>query len=72
MPTYAYACDACAHEWELVQRITEDAIKKCPSCKKANARRMIGGGGSFMLKGGGWYADLYSSSGGKKSGAKAE
>ena len=59
MPTYEYACDACGHEFEREQRITEDPIKKCPKCKKAKARRMIGGG-SFILKGGGWESDLYS------------
>jgi putative FmdB family regulatory protein len=59
MPTYDYACDACGHEFERVQRITEKALKKCPKCGKDRARRMIGGGG-FILKGGGWESDLYS------------
>ncbi len=59
MPTYDYACDACGREFEREQRITEDPIKKCPSCGKMKARRMIGGGG-FILKGGGWESDLYS------------
>ena len=59
MPTYDYACDDCGHEFERQQRITEDPIKKCPSCGKLKARRMIGGGG-FILKGGGWESDLYS------------
>lgn len=64
MPTYEYACDACGHEFEREQRMSEDPIKKCPKCGKMKARRMIGGA-SFILKGGGWYADGYSS-GGKK------
>ena len=59
MPTYDYACDACGHEFERVQRITEKPLKKCPKCGKEKARRMIGGGG-FILKGGGWESDLYS------------
>ena len=59
MPTYVYACDSCGHEFEREQRITEKPIKKCPSCGKLKARRMIGGGG-FILKGGGWESDLYS------------
>jgi putative FmdB family regulatory protein len=59
MPTYDYACDACGHEFERVQRITEKPLKKCPKCGKDEARRMIGGGG-FILKGGGWESDLYS------------
>ena len=59
MPTYEYQCDACSHGFEREQRITEDAIKKCPKCKKLKARRMINGGG-FILKGGNWESDLYS------------
>jgi putative FmdB family regulatory protein len=61
MPTYSYACDACGHQFEKEQRITEDPIKKCPKCGKNKARRMIAGAAGFILKGGGWYADLYSS-----------
>jgi putative FmdB family regulatory protein len=64
MPTYEYGCEACGKKWELEQRITEDPVKKCPKCGKLKAKRLISGG-SFMLKGGGWYADGYGSS--KKS-----
>ena len=52
MPTYDYGCEACGAQWELQQRITEDAVKKCPKCKKMKARRLISGG-NFILKGSG-------------------
>ena len=68
MPTYEYRCKACDHEWEREQRITEDAIKKCPSCKKMKAQRLVGGG-NFILKGSGWYADLYHKPAPKKAGS---
>ncbi len=58
MPTYEYGCEACGNQWELEQRISEDPVKKCPKCGKMKARRMISGG-NFILKGSGWYADLY-------------
>lgn len=58
MPTYDYGCEACGASWELEQRISADPIKKCPKCGKMKARRMISGG-NFILKGSGWYADLY-------------
>lgn len=76
MPTYDYGCDACGNEWELEQRISADPIKKCPKCGKMKARRMISGG-NFILKGGGWYADLYhkpaggSSKGGSEGSSKS-
>lgn len=65
MPTYEYCCGKCGHEFEREQRITEDPIKKCPSCGAMKAKRMISAT-SFVLKGGGWYSDLYSSPGAKK------
>lgn len=62
MPTYEYACRNCGHQWEAVQRISEDPLKECPSCKQQTAERQISVGGGFILKGGGWYSDLYGSS----------
>lgn len=70
MPTYEYVCEACKHAWELEQRMVDDPVKKCPKCKKQKAKRMISGGGNFILKGGGWYSDLYSSS--SKSSVKSD
>ena len=40
MPTYDYQCDACGHEFELFQGITEATKKKCPACKKMKLRRL--------------------------------
>ena len=62
MPTYEYGCPTCGHQWEEVQRITEPATEKCPKCAAMTAHRLISGGTNFILKGGGWYSDLYSSS----------
>jgi putative FmdB family regulatory protein len=70
MPTYEYACGACGHQWEQVQRIVEAPIEVCPKCTQSAAHRLISGGTNFILKGGGWYSDLYSSS--KKAPEKTE
>ena len=69
MPTYDYICDACQHEWELFQRITEDHIKKCPACKKNKAVRQFGTGAAVMFKGSGFYETDYRSESYKKSAA---
>jgi putative FmdB family regulatory protein len=61
MPTYEYLCSNCGNSWEEVQKISEPPVQICPKCSNATAKRQISGG-SFILKGGGWYADLYSSS----------
>lgn len=65
--TYSYICTSCGHSWEAEQRISEAPLKDCPNCKEASAKRQIAGAPNFILKGGGWYSDLYSSSSAKKS-----
>jgi putative FmdB family regulatory protein len=64
MPIYEYACEKCESEFEAEQRITDDPIKSCPRCKSKKVKRLISRT-SFVLKGGGWYSDLYSSRGAK-------
>jgi len=61
MPTYEYGCAACGHEWEESQRITAAPTEVCPKCAERKAHRLISGGTNFILKGGGWYSDLYAS-----------
>jgi putative FmdB family regulatory protein len=63
--TYEYLCTACGHAWEADQTISEAPLKSCPSCQQETAKRQVSGGAGFILKGGGWYSDLYSSA--KKS-----
>lgn len=60
MPIYEYQCEKCSHEFEREQRITDDPVKTCPKCKARRVKKLISQT-SFVLKGGGWYSDLYSS-----------
>lgn len=59
MPTYEYKCDSCNHCVELIQSMSEKEIDVCPQCKNKSFKRLISLG-SFLLKGEGWYKDLYS------------
>ena len=59
--TYEYECSSCGHQWEARQKISDAALTDCPTCQQATAKRLISRGASFQLKGGGWYADGYSS-----------
>lgn len=61
MPTYDYVCEACAHELELFQNISEAPRKKCPACGKSRLKRKIGGGAGFLFKGSGFYLTDYRS-----------
>lgn len=71
MPTYDYQCEKCGHEFERVQRITEDPIKTCPECKSKKAKRLLSAP-NFILKGGGWYADGYGSAKGGGSASSSD
>ncbi len=66
MPIYEYECDKCGHGFEREQRMTDPPVKTCPKCKARRVTKLISQS-SFVLKGGGWYADGYSDAkGGKK------
>lgn len=69
MPIYEYACKGCGHEFEREQRISDAPIKKCPSCGALKARRQISRT-SFVLRGGGWYSDLYGAAKPAKTGSE--
>jgi putative FmdB family regulatory protein len=69
MPTYDYVCDACNHEFELFQSITENPQRKCPECGKNKLRRLIGPGAALVFKGSGFYKTDYRSESYKKAAA---
>ena len=71
MPTYDYHCDACEHEFELFQTISEPKKRKCPECGKLKLRRLFGTGAAVVFKGSGFYQTDYRSDSYKK-GAEAE
>lgn len=54
MPIYEYQCSKCQHQFELIQKMAELPVKKCPECLEDTATRLISPAG-FQLKGTGWY-----------------
>ncbi|WP_193165015.1 FmdB family zinc ribbon protein [Microbulbifer hainanensis] len=54
MPIYEYQCNACGHEMEALQRMSDAPLTDCPACEQAELRKKISAAG-FRLKGGGWY-----------------
>lgn len=67
MPTYEYECDACGHAFEKLQRMSDPAVRKCPSCGRLKVRRLISGGAGVIFKGSGFYETDYKRG---RSGAK--
>ncbi len=62
MPIYEYECTTCDKIFEVKQRISDKPLQTCPECQ--NRVKKIMSVNSFQLKGGGWYADGYASTGG--------
>src|SRR5262245_59348033 len=71
MPTYAYRCSACEHEFDELQNFSEPPLKKCPACKKAKLVRQFGTGAALLFKGSGFYETDYRSDS-YKTAAKAD
>ena len=61
MPIYEYECDKCGHAFEREQSISDPPVKTCPECRSRKVTKLISRS-SFVLKGGGWYADGYADS----------
>lgn len=61
MPTYAYACERCGHEFEAFQSITAKPMRKCPACGRTSLKRLIGTGAGIIFKGSGFYCTDYRS-----------
>ena len=68
MPTYEYVCQKCGHEFEQFQSMSDAALKKCPKCKKAALKRLVGGGAGLIFKGTGFYITDYKNKTGKPDG----
>tara|TARA_B100000768_G_C11037162_1_gene272627 strand:+ start:213 stop:455 length:243 start_codon:yes stop_codon:yes gene_type:complete len=54
MPLYEYRCDTCGHEFEALQKMSDEALVHCPACDEAALRKLVSAAG-FRLKGDGWY-----------------
>ena len=63
MPIYEYKCNKCNCLWEEIQKFSDPILTLCKGCEiEGGVHRLIPGQLNFILKGGGWYKDGYSSS----------
>jgi len=54
MPIYEYKCVKCEHQFEVIQRFTDNPLENCPECNNKSLQKLVSAP-SFRLKGGGWY-----------------
>ena len=63
MPIYEYQCNKCNCLWEEIQKFSDPTLTYCKGCEsEGGVHRLVPGRMAFILKGGGWYKDGYSSS----------
>ena len=65
MPFYEYQCRACGEQTEVMQKISDKPLRKCPECGKNTLVKLISAP-VFRLKGSGWYETDFKSENDKK------
>ncbi|RJP85589.1 MAG: zinc ribbon domain-containing protein [Desulfobacteraceae bacterium] len=66
MPIYEYECIKCGHVHEIMQKMSDKPLSKCPQC--TGKLQKIISHSAFHLKGSGWYVTDYAN----KSGGSSE
>ncbi|WP_028217899.1 FmdB family zinc ribbon protein [Paraburkholderia oxyphila] len=71
MPIYAYRCESCGFDKDVLQKISDAPLTQCPSCGADTFRKQVTAAG-FQLKGSGWYVtDFRGGNNGKAAGTNA-
>ena len=66
MPIYAFACDACGHAFDRLQKLSDADPVDCPACgTNGQVRRQLTAP-QFRLAGGGWYETDFKKDGDRK------
>jgi putative FmdB family regulatory protein len=70
MPIYEYECRKCKAHVEILQKLTDKPLTKCPKCGGRVEKQWSST--SFQLKGSGWYMTDYAPKKAETKEAKAE
>jgi putative FmdB family regulatory protein len=58
MPLYEYRCNACGHQFEVIQKFSDEPIAVCPKCGNGPVAKLLSSP-AFQFKGTGWYITDY-------------
>lgn len=67
MPIYAFACTACGHHFDKLQKLSDADPMQCPQCGQDGSVQRQLTAPQFRLAGGGWYETDFKKDGEKKS-----
>ncbi len=62
MPIYAYKCESCGHQQDVLQKVSDPVLTDCPACGRPALVKQITAAG-FQLKGSGWYVTDFRNNG---------
>lgn len=63
MPIYAYKCESCGHQKDVLQKMSDAPLTDCPQCGAPAFKKQLTAAG-FQLKGSGWYVTDFRGGGG--------
>lgn len=70
MPIYAYRCGSCGFAKDVLQKLSDAPLTRCPECGDDAFHKQLTAAG-FQLKGSGWYATDFRSGGAQKASSDA-
>lgn len=70
MPIYEYVCQKCGHHLEVIQKMSDKPLSRCPECRGRLEKAISQT--SFQLKGSGWYVSDYTNRGQKDKADQSE
>ncbi len=62
MPLYEYRCKKCHHQFEIIQKFSDDPIRRCPKCGQEAVEQLLSAP-AIQFKGSGWYVTDYAHKG---------
>lgn len=65
MPIYEYLCEECGHQFDTLQKMSDEPLKDCPACQAPALTKLVSAP-SFRLSGSGWYETDFKSDQDKK------
>ena len=65
MPIYEYQCGECGHQFDTLQKMSDEPLKDCPECMAPALTKLVSAP-SFRLSGSGWYETDFKNDSDKK------
>ena len=62
VPLYEYRCKKCHHQFEIIQKFSDDPVRVCPKCEQEAVEQMLCAP-TMQFKGSGWYVNDYARKG---------